>query len=376
MKVLWIPHTPQHYLGWDGCRQFRIFEHLKNEADLHVVTWIQRKSLQGARRWGSVTVERDWYGTRYDVLLAPNFHRALLRNSYPPEPALWLNQRLFQAAVRRIRSMAQPDCTVVSITHQWTGYPPFDVLHPLVFDHVDRAVPSVEDRYVRECDAIVAVSDALLSRHRGKVVPAAVISNGVNLDAYRGTDRLHAKERLGLLGHTVVSLIGLTCSADLYFVDAVRHIQQAVPNLALLVVGGGATLSAIQARARKVGLRNLIAPGHVPSNEVAPYFAASDVGLYPGDNTPWFLDAAPLKIIEYSACRVPVVSSPVRMFQSGWPNVLVVEPSAQGFAAGILQALSSPTHEPDLREFDWQRISSRFHSFLVAVRSRHEQSRQ
>lgn len=367
MRVLWIPHTPQHYLGWDGCRQYRLFEHLKKHCELHVVNWIQKKSLSGMRAWGSVAKQTDWYGTRYDISLAPNFHRLFLRRAYPPEPVLWLNQRLFRGAIRRLIADVRPDCCVVSITHQWTGYPPFEQMHPLVFDHVDRAMAKVEDRYVGESDALVGVSESLVSRHRHRKILTTVISNGVNLLQYRALDRTKAKAALGLEGRIVVSLIGLTCSDSLYFVDAVRRLQQSRGNICLVVVGGGSRLYAIRERARVLGIRNFVAPGHVSSTSVAAYFAASDVGLYPGDNTPWFLDAAPLKILEYSACGVPVVSSPVHMFRSGWPNVLITDPTADAFAEAIEQALSGAGAPPDLSSYDWSYIAMTFQSLLTEV---------
>jgi glycosyltransferase involved in cell wall biosynthesis len=340
---------------------------MKGGAELHVVNWVQRKSLAGMRYWGSVTEQPDWYGTRHDITLAPNFHRLVLRRTYPPQAALWLNQRLFGSAVRRIVERARPACSVVSVTHQWTGYPPFDSLRPVIFDHVDRAVASVEDEYVRRSDVVVAVSEALIARHRDGTRPAAVLTNGVNLSSYRQLDRLRSKAALGLDGRTVVSLIGLTCSPRLYFVDAVKQLEHAYPSLSLLVVGAGAMLAAIKERARALGLSHLVAPGHVPSSAVATYFAASDVGLYPGDVTPWFLDAAPLKIIEYSACGVPVVTSPVRMFRSGWPNVVTVDATKDALAAGIRAALDEPSSPPDLSEFDWQHIATRFMSVLSAA---------
>ncbi len=371
MRVLWIPHTPQHYLGWDGCRQYRLFEHLKDGTELHVVNWFQKKNLRGMHAWGSVSRQPDWYGQRYDVSLAPNFHRLFMRRAYPPEAVLWFNQRLFRAAVRSVITDVRPDCCVVSITHQWTGYPPFELMHPMVFDHVDRAMPSVEDRYVDESDALVGVSDALVSRHRRRKSLITVISNGVNLRKYRELDRTSAKATLGLEGRTVISLIGLTCSDTLYFVDAVRRLQRSHRNMCLVVVGGGGILTAIVERANKVGLRDLIAPGHIPSGSVATYFAASDVGLYPGDLRPWFVDAAPLKIIEYSACGVPVVSSPVSMFRTGWPNVRITDPSADAFVDAIEQALVEPGAPPDLSHYDWSQIARSFQSVLTAVRNGH-----
>lgn len=366
MRVLWIPHVPQHFSGWDGCRQFRLFRHLESRVDLHVATWRQPKSLRGASRWGTWCSSRDWYGQRYEIALAPNFHRLVLRRRYPPAIALALNQRLFCRAVCEIADTAKPDCTVCSITHHWTGYPPFDRLRPFVLDHVDRTRSTVEDRYFTAADAVIAVSDALLPPETYAGKPKVVIPNGVDLARYVNLDRDDAKRALGLSGTIVVSLVGLTCSERLYFVDAMAIVVRRFPEAKLLVVGGGPERDAIKDRARKLGVP-IMAPGHVPSEKVPLYFAASDVGLYPGDRTPWFLDATPLKIIEYSACNVPVVSSPVRFFLDGWPNVLTVEPEVDAFASAIQRALQFTPQPLNLRPFDWGSLADKFELFLRDV---------
>ena len=44
----------------------------------------------------------------------------------------------------------------------------------------------------------------------------------------------------------------------------------------------------------------------MPPSEVADFFAATDVGLYPGDKNAYFDAASPLKILEYTAAGKPV----------------------------------------------------------------------
>ena len=58
----------------------------------------------------------------------------------------------------------------------------------------------------------------------------------------------------------------------------------------------------------------------VPNAVVADYFIASDVGIYPGDASPYFDAACPIKVLEYSAAGKPVVAT-----NSGGPRDFVVD---------------------------------------------------
>ena len=119
-----------------------------------------------------------------------------------------------------------------------------------------------------------------------------------------------------------------------------------MPNLIFLLVGDGGELGeAMLRRAREHGLR-VVATGPVPPSEVADYFAATDVGLYPGDQTAYFDAACPLKVLEYTAAGKPVVATDLAELRSwGFPNVLLAPPTAEAFAGEITPA-RSPSRDP------------------------------
>ena len=103
---------------------------------------------------------------------------------------------------------------------------------------------------------------------------------------------------LGLKGKQVVSLIGLTASPSLFFVDALAIAARQLPDLVFLLVAGGELLQPIVERCRQLEVR-FVATGNNPSNSrFANHFAASDIGLYPGDFTSYFDAACPIKVLE------------------------------------------------------------------------------
>jgi len=333
--------------------------------DLHVVTWRQQFRPLAKASFGHYSTESIAGHTLHTLWLLPNLYR-LMTKGYPGGRHLALNQLLFRQTLRRLCRTVRPDVVIYSGSHHFTGFPPFPVGVPLVFDYVDKSPAWVEETYVRWSDAVVAVSEKLAASVRKLGKPTIVVPNGVDLQRYTSTSRSDAKQKLGLTGYTVISLIGLTCDPSLYFVDAVRLVQSKIPNIKLLIVGGGGVRDEIMRRCAGAGVE-VSATGAVENGDVHTYFAATDVGLYPGADIPYFREACPLKVIEYTAASVQVVSSPVTMFENGWPNVRIAAPSANAFAEAILNALGSPRPAPSMQALDWANLAHKFDAVIRSV---------
>ena len=367
LNVLWLPHTSMAAEGWEGCRQYHLIRRMVAAGHrLSWISWTQSKRLRDVLGWGRVTCEATAFGDVYTIGLAPNFYRLITRKN--PRPYhIALNQALFRRAIRDIYRRVGPDVLVYSSSCHFTGFPPFDFPAPMVFDYVDQSDARVEDRYIRPAACVVAVSPELAEIGHAYGKPVALIPNGVDADRYARLSRQEAKARLGLGERPVVSLIGLTCSHELYFIDAIANLQRDLPNLALVIVGGGKTREAIVAKAERCGLKNLHAPGPIPHAQVPIYFRATDVGLYPGEDTRYYREASPLKIIEYVAAGARVVSSPVNLFKVGWPGVALTQPNAKTFEAAIRSALDAPAIEGGgglLNNYDWAVLADRFDQCL------------
>jgi glycosyltransferase involved in cell wall biosynthesis len=159
----------------------------------------------------------------------------------------------------------------------------------------------------------------------------------------------------------VVSLIGLTCSHRLYFVDALARLRPEVPGLVFLGVGDGPVLAPLAERCRAIGLPHVLT-GWVDPAEVADLFAASDVGLYPGDDIPYYSCATPIKVLEYLAARVPVVTNWVdELVRLNLPGLTACPATADAFTDAIRHALTHrPTTFPDMTAYAWDTLAARF----------------
>jgi len=112
--------------------------------------------------------------------------------------------------------------------------------------------------------------------------------------------------------------------------------------------------------------------GAVPYEEVAGYFAATDVGLYPVPGLPYDDGRSPIKVFEYLAAGRPVVAPPIRELKRlSFANVLFAEPSASSFAEGIVRAFESSWQPGDeISSFDWSQLSRTVEKVLFEVTKR------
>jgi glycosyltransferase involved in cell wall biosynthesis len=197
---------------------------------------------------------------------------------------------------------------------------------------------------------------------------ARVIPNGLNIKRLAQGDRARGRAKWRLEGKRVISLIGLTCSPRLYFLDALAHVRPEFPDLAFLGVGNGRTVEALQRRCRELGIPAVLT-GWVDPAEVPDLFAASDVGLYPGDDNVYYDGACPLKVLEYTGARVPmVVNRCAELGRLGFGSLIIRPATVEGFADGLRQALRSPPSRfPDLAAYDWSHLGRAFGDEIDAL---------
>jgi glycosyltransferase involved in cell wall biosynthesis len=372
MRVLWLPHHHWEFIR-RGQREFRLAELIKEVHDVHFLTWRDVRSSPTSAL-GSLR-RATWSAEGFSIHQTrriPNFlgkrvHEASARG-------LLINERLHGRAIRQVVAREHIDVVLCGIGHQSVGLPPRDLNVPVVFDYLDFKLerwPDVEAEYMARADAVICTSQVLVERAQRFHPHCYYLPNGVDVDAASNADGDRARREWGLDGAKVVSLIGLTASTRLFYVDALAAAARDIPGLVFLLVGDESELSkAMSRRAEELGLR-AVATGPVPPSEVADFYAATDVGLYPGDQNAYFDAACPLKILEYTAAGKPVVASDLAELRNwNFPNVRLASASAGAFCEEIKLALAKPAHYPDLDEFRWSTLSERLLTVLDEVVAR------
>jgi glycosyltransferase involved in cell wall biosynthesis len=366
-KILWIPHAPWESL--DGQREFHLIRALRDRHDIHVVTWNYNRGqgragllspayLAGVARRSTREVNGI---TLHHIPSLPHLLNLFAADkSYP----LRANERIFRASLRTLHAAHRFDIVICG-TIQWMfGDLPELQGARVFFDYLDAFHDWQLDRIARYAPAATCVSH-YLQRQIDPFCPETLYSpNGVNVERFAAAEGSGVRKRYQLEGRLVVSLIGLTCSERFYFVDALADLQRRRSEIFFLMVGGGAARLPLERACRRAGLE-FLSVGPVPNTEVAEYFAATDVGLYPGERSAVYDGACPIKVLEYTAARKPVVSSFTwELAHLGFANVLLAEPQRDIFGAAVERALDYAGAFPDMSRYSWVRISEEFENFV------------
>ena len=261
-----------------------------------------------------------------------------------------------------------------------------------------RATRALETSALRDATAVTTICEGLRNEMIGRGIPAekiTVIPNAVDIEkfAHSGAPDAELKERLGLTGSTVVGFIGSFYAYEglNLLLQAVPRMLERVPNLKVLLVGGGPQDGELRALAQQLGLQNsVVFTGRVPHDQVTKYYDLIDVLAYP--RLPMRLTnlVTPLKPLECMAQGRLLVASDVgghlELIEDEKTGLLFPAGSADALADRIVGLVHQPQRWPELRanarrfvetERNWAKSVSRYQSVYAHCLQRnpsHERS--
>lgn len=205
-----------------------------------------------------------------------------------------------------------------------------------------RMTRALETHVFRNADHVTCICEGLRQDIAARGVPEdriTVIPNAVDIDSFpehrEYDDKLAAE--LGLNGRPVIGFIGSFYAYEglSLLLDAVPLIQQQVPDLKVLMVGGGPQDGNLRTQAKSLG-ETVVFTGRVPHSEVQRYYDLVDIFTYP--RLPMRLTdlVTPLKPLEAMAQRHLVVASDV----GGHQELIRDGENGRLFKAGEAQALA------------------------------------
>ncbi|HEV2388252.1 MAG TPA: glycosyltransferase family 4 protein [Candidatus Acidoferrales bacterium] len=227
-----------------------------------------------------------------------------------------------------------------------------------------RAVRAEIRALAARADGFFVVSEPLAEKLRQEyALECTVLPNGADLTALRrvpASDSEALRERWNSRGKYVIGYIGNHaefCGVD-FAERAFQLVRKKMPDAVLWIVG-----PAEYWRPRLEGSPGVIFTGGIPPSQIAPYFHAIDLGLLAKDKSALTEFAFHLKVVEYSACRKLVVSTPLETWRRlAWPNVRLVEPDPAEWAAAIIAAREAnwlPEWDKLVDAFDWSALAER-----------------
>ena len=210
-------------------------------------------------------------------------------------------------------------------------------------------------------DAVTTICEGLRQDIISRGIPGAkitVIPNAVDIEDFRlgGQPNEALKKDLGLDGKVVVGFIGSFYAyegLDL-LIGAMPMVLQRVPNVRVLLVGGGPQEKALKRQAEELGLADeIIFTGRVPHGDVTRYYDLIDLLVYPRHSMRLTELVTPLKPLEAMAQGKLLIASDVgghrELISDGKTGLLFKASDPIAFADKIVSTLANSGNWGDIK---------------------------
>jgi PEP-CTERM/exosortase A-associated glycosyltransferase len=209
----------------------------------------------------------------------------------------------------------------------------------------------------KRADRVITITGALRDEMVRRGVPEGKISivpNGVDTSRFTPLPRdAGLAAELGMTGKTVIGYVGsiLDYEGLELLIDATAALKAERQDFAVLIVGDGTALPTVKARAKRLGLDDVVTfTGRVPHEQVERYYSVVDIAPFPRRPLAVCEMVSPLKPFEAMAMAKAVVVSSVAALTeivTDGANGLV---HTKGDVPSLTGALRRLLDDPDLRD--------------------------
>lgn len=176
-----------------------------------------------------------------------------------------------------------------------------------------RLLESLEMKLYRESAAVVCVTEGFVRELASRGIPAEklhFVPNGVVPSFWRSGLRDEERAALGIRSDQIlacyVGTIGMAHGLGT-LLQAARALRDTEPDIRFLIVGDGAELANMKARAAGMNLPNVTFTGLLPRTRVPAILAAADIALVTLKPSDVFKTVLPSKMFESMAAGRPTV---------------------------------------------------------------------
>lgn len=225
-----------------------------------------------------------------------------------------------------------------------------------------RMTRALETRAAREADGVTCICEGLRADLVRRGIPEqkiTIIPNAVDTEKFEPVaerDRALANE-LGLGDRPVVGFIGSFYAYEGLdqLMEAVPLLRKAMPDVQVLMVGGGPVESQLREQVDRLGIADCVHfTGRVPHEVVGRYYSLVDVFAYPRESRRITELVTPLKPLEAMAQRCLFVASDVgghkELIRDGETGVLHRADHVTDLAARLVEMFAHRERWPRLRE--------------------------
>lgn len=201
-------------------------------------------------------------------------------------------------------------------------YRVLDAYHRLRPGFLAQTILRLGERFIyRRADRVLVTNEQMgqyVSQIAGTDVSARTVVVDHGVDSVHFSPRLSDPElmrRYGLSGHDTIALFLGTTYAFSGLTNLVRRMPAALQqcsSLKLVIVGGGEQDQELASLVEALGLEGrVVLTGMVPYQEVPRYLSLATLALNPFELNDITRDIIPIKILQYQAAALPVLSTPL-----------------------------------------------------------------
>ncbi|GAA4449318.1 hypothetical protein GCM10023189_08630 [Nibrella saemangeumensis] len=272
----------------------------------------------------------------------------------------WNINRLVSGIRQVMRRLNMQRPLVVNAFHPVLGLPMIGQLNECAtlyycFDEItaeawmNRHGSRYEQQYLRKVDAVVTTSETLRRAKSALQPNAFCVKNGVNFALFNQAQQLIP---LQPAGRPVVGYLGMSDSR--INIDLVEFCVRTMPETDFQFIG---EVVEAQVRERLSGYLNVqFTPPHRPA-ELPPLLAKLNAAMIPYVCNEHTYTIYPLKINEYLAAGLPVVSTPFSLLDD-FEGVVELADTPERFAQALQRALADTSTQRVQQRVDMARANS------------------
>jgi glycosyltransferase involved in cell wall biosynthesis len=357
----------------------------------------------------SVLSVKDCWKAKWDQT-AENYNRSF-KDLFEQIDLIYLTDRQVSPVIQEALSLATVGGTLDRIgisdydvhfnyNGMLSGYAVIRVAHahgiPTVYDIADdlpemvRASPQIPsfvrstggwvgkaimNKCIQTSERVTITTESLCQTYDIPREKRELLPNGVDIELFSPRPCGHIKAKYGLKESFVVGHVGVLrewLDLEPLFV-AIKELASKI-NIKLLIVGGGVGYDKTVEMARDLGiLDHTVFTGTVSYSRVPEYISCMNVGVIPFGQGNVSNNSLPLKLFEYMACGVPVVSTHVNAIQENFGQTVRFVSNVDEYVQEIMELYQDPSlcsrlglegrHIVDA-EYQWTAIAKRLERIL------------
>ncbi len=228
-------------------------------------------------------------------------------------------------------------------------------------------IENLEKRFAPSADVVIATSPALCARLTELNSNTHYLHNVVDVDHFlQATQIGPVPEDLAAIPTPRAMFVGAISDHKIDW-ELMVEVAARLPNWSFVFVGP--TGEEIEQKGSGIlsAMPNAYVVGYRPYEDLPNYMRGADVGLIPYRITKHTSSIFPMKVLEYCAAGLPVVSTPLPAITELRDQQIAIGADAQGFVEALSGIADYPAKAPNTNVKCWDDLLNVVVSLIVAV---------